>query len=185
MLGTHTPSRPARMSGFTIVELMITLLVAGTLLAVAVPSFNRMMMTSRITAQANEFVAAINFARSEAIKRNTSMTLCRANAANATACTGEAGDWQHWIVRPVAPADAEVVRRGVVNEFSQTLVVRSTLTGDQVVFGGDGLARNDGVVIDDDEISVCTTDSEDPDTRRRVVLGAASRLFTESFEGDC
>jgi type IV fimbrial biogenesis protein FimT len=185
MLGTHTSSRPARVSGFTLVELMVTVFVAGILLAVAVPSFNRMMVTSRVTAQANEFVAAINFARSEAIKRNTSMTLCRANGPNATACTGQAGNWQHWIVRPVAPANAAVVRRGLVNEFSQALVVRSTLTGDQVVFGGDGLARSGGAVIADEQIHVCSTGRVDPDSRRRVVFGAASRLFTESFQGDC
>jgi type IV fimbrial biogenesis protein FimT len=113
------------------------------------------------------------------------MTLCRADDADSTDCAGEAGNWQHWIVRPVAPADAAVVRRGIVNEFSGGLSVQSTLTDDQVVFGGDGLARTGGVVIDDEQINVCTTDNEDQDTRRRVVLGSGSRLSTEKFAGDC
>jgi type IV fimbrial biogenesis protein FimT len=187
MLGTHTYSRPAaRMSGFTLVELMVTLFIASILLAVGVPSFNRMMITSRVTAQSNELVAALNFARSEAIKRNVSMTLCRAAAANSDGCTSPTtGDWQFWIVRPVTPADAEPVRRGVINEAAQSMVVRSTLAGDQVVYGSDGLARTGGAVVDDHEIDVCSTRSDERETRRRVVLGAGSRLITESFEGDC
>lgn len=187
MLGTHTFGRPAaRLSGFTLVELMITLSVAGILLAVAVPSFNRMMVTSRVTAQSNELVAALNFARSEAIKRNVSMALCRARAADSNVCTSpDTGNWQFWIVRPVAPANAKVVRRGVINEFSAALSVRSTLTGDQVVYGSDGLARTGGVVVDDEQINVCSAGSADRETRRRVVLGAGSRLTTETFTGNC
>lgn len=186
MLGTQTSSRPmARMSGFSLIELMTTLVVAGVLLAVAVPSFNQMMVNSRITAQANDFVGAINFARSEAIKRNTTLVLCRAAPADPDECADASGDWQLWIVRPVAPADAEVVRRGVVNEFSGALAVRSTLTNDQVVFGSDGLARTGGIVVNDQQIRVCSPRSSDRETRRRVVLGAGSRLVTEPFEGDC
>jgi len=175
----------ARMSGFTLVELMVTLVVAGVLLAVAVPSFHRMMVTSRVTAQANELVAAINFARSEAIKRNTAMALCRANRANPTNCASpQTGNWQLWIVRPAA-AGGTVVRSGVVNEFSNALAVRSTLTGDRVVFGPDGLARTGGVVIEEERITVCTPRSAERETRRRIVLGVGSRLETEPFVGDC
>ena len=186
MLGTQTPSRPvSRMSGFSLMELMTTLVVAGVLLAVAVPSFNQMMVNSRITTQANDFVGAINFARSEAIKRNTSLTLCRAAAANSNDCAPAAGNWQHWIVIPVTPANAQVVRRGVVNEFSGAVAVRSTFTNDQVVFGSDGLARSGGIVVDDEEIRVCSPGSAAQETRRRVVLGAGSRLVTQQFVGDC
>ena len=186
MLGTHVSGlAAARMPGFTLVELMVTVFVASVLLAVAVPSFSRMMVTSRVSAQANELVAAINFARSEAIKRNTSMALCRASGANATDCTSpQTGDWQFWIVRPVA-AGGTVVRRGVINQFSNALAVRSTLDGDLVVFGPDGLARPGGAVIDEEQINVCSTRSADPETRRRIMLGVGSRLITEPFEGDC
>ncbi len=185
MLGTQVSGlAAARMSGFTLVELMVTIFVASILLAVAVPSFNRMTVTSRVTAQANELVAAINFARSEAIKRNTSMVLCRANGADSTECSPQAGNWQFWIVRPAAPGGV-VVRRGVINEFSNALAVRSTLTGDRVVFGSDGLARTGGAVINEEEINVCSTRSADPETRRQIVMGVGSRLETKPFEGAC
>jgi type IV fimbrial biogenesis protein FimT len=65
------------------------------LLAVAVPSFNQIMLGSRLTSYANNLVASAQIARSEAIKRNTSLTLCV--SANGSSCT--TGTWeQGWIV---------------------------------------------------------------------------------------
>jgi len=60
----HPPHR-----GFTLVELLVTLVVAGLLVAVAVPSFNRLMVSSRLTSFANELVSRLTLARSEAVKR--------------------------------------------------------------------------------------------------------------------
>src|SRR5688572_16029390 len=91
-----------RVSGFTLIELMVTIAVASVLLGIAVPSFNQLIVTNRLTAQANEVVSAINFARSEAIKRNTSISFCRTSSATATTCAASAGNWQDWIVTPTA-----------------------------------------------------------------------------------
>jgi type IV fimbrial biogenesis protein FimT len=180
MLAISSAKRCAatRMSGFTIVELMITVGVASILLAVAVPSFNQMMVTNRLTTQANDFVSAINFARSEAIKRNTTVSLCRVGSATDTACAAAAGNWSNWIV---TPGGDNVVRRGVVNNVGG-IVVQSTLTSDQVMFGPDGLARTGAALVNNQLISVCASRDQQG---RRVVLGSGSRLSTEPFDGDC
>lgn len=67
-------------SGFTLIELMITLVVVAILLAVGIPSFQTIFETNRLATQANELVTAVNLARSEAIKRGVNVTV-RANAA--------------------------------------------------------------------------------------------------------
>ena len=168
-----------RRAGFTLIELMVTIGVASVLMAIAVPSFNQMIIGSRLTAQSNELVAAISLARSEAIKRNASITLCR--SSNATDCEATAGTWQNWIVRTGA---GTVVRQGSVNNYGGTLVMNSTLTNDRVVFGPDGLARTGDVMVADHTITVCSRRSVDRNVRR-IVLGAGSRMSTLSENAAC
>ncbi len=55
--------------GFTIVEVLITVTIAGILAAIAAPSFAWLIRDSRFTTEANNMVAAFNMARSEAAKR--------------------------------------------------------------------------------------------------------------------
>ena len=74
--------------GFTLVELMITLAIAGILVAVGIPSFNSTISDSRLTSYANEFVTALNLARSEAIKRGIQVTVRRKGEDS------DAGKWE-------------------------------------------------------------------------------------------
>jgi len=81
-------------SGFTLVELMIVLALVAILATIGVPSFTSFIVNNRLTAQANELVSALNLARSEAIKRNSRVTVCRSN--NGAGCGGTWNDG--WIV---------------------------------------------------------------------------------------
>ncbi|MEO8464310.1 MAG: GspH/FimT family pseudopilin [Gammaproteobacteria bacterium] len=66
-----------RTTGFTLLELLGTLAVAGILMALAVPSFRSIVLDSRRTADVNAFVLAVQVARSEAAKRSHSVILCK------------------------------------------------------------------------------------------------------------
>lgn len=67
-------------SGFTLLELMVVLAIAGVLFAVAVPAMGNFMRNSRITSAANDVMAGLHMARSEAIKRRQPVTLCTSAA---------------------------------------------------------------------------------------------------------
>jgi type IV fimbrial biogenesis protein FimT len=69
------------MRGFTLIELMVTLVVAGILLALAAPRFSNLVQGDRLTGQANKLVLDLSVARSEAIKRGTSVTVCKQDPA--------------------------------------------------------------------------------------------------------
>ena len=61
--------------GFTLLELIMVVAVAGILLVVGVPSLQSLMSNSRMSAEVNNLVVLLNYARSEAIKRGTTVSV--------------------------------------------------------------------------------------------------------------
>jgi type IV fimbrial biogenesis protein FimT len=95
MAFTARPLRLAR--GFTIIELMITVTIMAVLLVVVAPSFQSAMLSNRLASYANDWVAAAQVARGEAIKRNAAVTLCRSSDQSTCAASGT---WQQgWVLR--------------------------------------------------------------------------------------
>ncbi|MGK9065743.1 GspH/FimT family pseudopilin [Pseudomonas sp. SA195] len=81
---------------FTLIELMITLAILAILLAIAAPSFRDTIQNNRTQTIANDLTTALQFARSEAVKRGVRVDICR-RAANACA---DAVDWGNgWLVK--------------------------------------------------------------------------------------
>ena len=72
----HTCQAHKTINGFTMVELMITLAVAVILVVIAIPSFQSIILSNRLTTAANEVVDALNVARMEAVKLNANTQFC-------------------------------------------------------------------------------------------------------------
>ena len=68
-----------RMSGFTLIELMVTVAVLAILVAIALPSYQAFVLNSRMTAQANDFLTSLLLTRSEAVKSNAAVTMSARN----------------------------------------------------------------------------------------------------------
>jgi type IV fimbrial biogenesis protein FimT len=87
---------PEGNTGYTLLELMVTVTIAGILMGVAVPSFTSIIDSNRLTTYANDLVTALNYARSEAIKRNLRVSLCK--SINSVSCT-TINNWsQGWVI---------------------------------------------------------------------------------------
>lgn len=80
--------------GFTLLELLVTLMVAAVLLTAGVPSFVDTIRNNRATANANELVTAFSIAHSEAIRRGARVSVC--SSADGESCGGSWADG--WIV---------------------------------------------------------------------------------------
>lgn len=64
MWATESASR-----GFTLIELMVTLVLAGVMMLLAAPNFISFQRNSELTTSANSFLATLSVARAEAMKR--------------------------------------------------------------------------------------------------------------------
>lgn len=82
-------------SGFTLIELMVTIAVAAILVSLALPSFSDATLSGKLVASANDLVAGVALGRSEAIKRNAMASMCV--SSNGTTC-GSGGWEQGWII---------------------------------------------------------------------------------------
>ena len=89
-----------RQTGFTIVEMLVTMVIAVILATVGVPSMVETVRNNRIATTTNQYIATIYAARAEAIKRNVPVSICA--SANSTAaspsCGGGAGYEDGWVV---------------------------------------------------------------------------------------
>lgn len=79
-------------SGFTLIELIAAMAVAGILMAIAVPPISSFIIDARMTAQANDLVADLLYARSEAATRGTHVVICP--SADGTSCSTSESDWR-------------------------------------------------------------------------------------------
>lgn len=82
-------------AGYSIFDLIITSVVAGVLSLGAV-SMNNLAQDARLTAMVNQLMGDLSLARSEAIKRNTIIALCKSN--NGASCSADATWNKGWIV---------------------------------------------------------------------------------------
>jgi len=85
----------AEQTGFTVVELMVTIAVLGILMSIAVPAFKEMARSYQVSSKAQFWVNALNYARSESAKRGERVTLCP--SSNGTSCQASSNLHVGWI----------------------------------------------------------------------------------------
>lgn len=83
--------------GFTLVELMVVIAILGIAASLGLPSFVPMISKVRLDGEINAVVVGLNFARSEAVKRGLTVSVCP--STNGTSCA-DISNWSGgWIVQ--------------------------------------------------------------------------------------
>jgi type IV fimbrial biogenesis protein FimT len=182
-------------TGFSLIEAMITVAVAAILLAVAAPSFSDFIHTSRLAAQSNDIIAALNLARSEALRLGRGVVFCRSEPPSFATCIDGAGAWEGWMVFVDADPDADpadntddnlqrdegeaVLRSGPIDPSAVSVSASSALAGvgNRVPFRPDGFARAPGATTPlTAALGICKADSGLADNARTVFIAAGSRI---------
>lgn len=138
--------------GFTLLELMVSLAIVGTLLAVGIPAMGDFIRNSRITGAANDVMGALHYARSEAVKRRLPVTFCTSanavedNEANPDATCAASAFLTGWMVfvdtNDSGQRDAGeliLTQRGPINEL---ITARSEVNPLRVTYLLNGFAKN-------------------------------------------
>src|SRR5690606_41949543 len=81
-------NRP-KQHGFTLYELLITLLVIGIVLVIGVPNLSDFTRNSRITGAANGLHTSFMVARSEAARAKTNIPICASAAPMSAGADGD------------------------------------------------------------------------------------------------
>lgn len=163
--------------GFTIVELMIVLTIVAILATIAFPSFRTLMQNQRLGAQANDFIADLNFAKSEAVKRVGVVGVCV--STDGATCTGGSWDAGRIIFVDINSNGAWDggdlvlrVRDGLTG--NNTLRPSAALPGDTVLFNPRGtLATGGGATF-----ALC--DSRGKDYGKAIVINAAGQARVDA-----
>jgi prepilin-type N-terminal cleavage/methylation domain-containing protein len=174
-------SRASR--GFTLIELMITLVIMVVVISIGVPSFNDFIASQRVRTTASDLMADMAFARAEAIKESRQAIMERV--------AGGTGTWKDgWRIcvdlNADGSCDADEVRKSAtpVPGDPATTVVCATDSGllASIAFRPDGrvvgppAAANAGLKI---QIDVGADSSATNDRIRMIFLGVSGRASVE------
>ena len=176
-----TPLQPPRqrypMQGFTLLEMLVVLAVSAVLMMVVVPSFSSVIDSVKVTSATNVFLSGLHLARSEAIKRNSRVALCK--TADGVSCAASGGWEQGWIV--FHDADNNGTREGseLVIQRELPLPSRLRLTGNQYVaryvsFTSTGGTRLIGGNFQAGTLTVCRQSGQAAEARQ-IILNAVGR----------
>jgi type IV fimbrial biogenesis protein FimT len=163
-------------SGFTLMDLLVTLTVLGILVAVGIPSFSSVIRNNRIAANTNELVTSLTYARSEAMKRGDVVAVCP--SADGENCA-DSNDWSTgWFVfidnNADGARDADETLLQAWPAIEDVLELESEPL-QSVQYASTGLTMP---VITDQTFELMQPGHED-EHARCIRLGNTGRIFTE------
>ncbi len=160
--GRPVTGRRGMVAGFTLIELVVTLMVAGVVFAIAIPSLRDLVQRNRLTTSTNLLVSSLHRARAEAVQRNDAVSLCARTRAGKDLSEG-------WFVALGDQCDVSKVVSGV--EGVKAPIVATGVR--QIIFRGDGSAS--GTIADQPAFELVNAGF-----RREVYVETTGQVRTET-----
>lgn len=163
--------------GHSLIELLTVVCLMGVLAVVAAPAMSSMMGSIQLTSTTNGLFSHILLARSEAIKRNSRVALCK--SSDGISCAASGGWEQGWIVFHDANNNGTREDAEPIMQRELALPASLRLTGNlnvahYVSFASTGAAKLVGGGFQAGTLTVCQY-SAGGNMARQIVLNAAGR----------
>ena len=130
--------RQQALRGFTLIEALVTIALLAIVAALAVPSLQSFVVEARISASSSELFSDLAFARSEAIMRRSTVSVCA--TSNGSSCATGSSSWASGRLIFV-DADAD----GALNVGNELLRL-SEAAGTGIVVTATNISRSGGSV---------------------------------------
>ncbi|PHS73913.1 GspH/FimT family pseudopilin [Porticoccus sp.] len=174
--------RFTKQSGFTLIELMISIVVLAVLLGLAAPSFVELVRNNRIQTSADQFFTSLILARSEALKRNQPVVMCK--STDGENCT-TANDWARgWLTYADEDADGVLDSGEPIINAQQGLSGGYTLRTKGSTFTHKLTYRQDGSASGFDTFVLCDAKG-DTTSAKEVVINIVGRPRMTKTTDDC
>ncbi len=177
--------KPPLALGFTLIELLVTIAMIAIVTAIGVPAFKDTIRNNVLTAGMNDFIATLNFARSEAVKRGVTVTARKTS----TSTPDEWGSgWESgWEVFTDSPNDQN--KYGTKEGTDQTLRVHEPLKNNYTLRGNNNFInyisyKPSGESNNLGSFALCDTSVSGNPTKRTARLIAVSILGRISLTAD-
>ncbi len=167
-------------NGFTLLELMIVLAIAGVIAAIAGPSFQSVIVSSSIDTHRDALAAGIKKARAEALYRNSTAVICASTDQNS--CSG-GSDWDKgWIIFSDANTNAsyDAGTDTLVDVFYPNNKIRVGVddsSSGTITFNQNGLLQPAGALM----IGLCDKDTSSTIPGKPVEINTTGGI---RFQGD-
>ena len=171
------PSHVRRQAGTSLIEVVVVVAVAAVLAGVAAFALQDVGRTARLSGQTYRFLSELNLARSEAIKRNARVVLCK--SADGETCIRSGGWEQGWIVfhdannNAARDAQEQLIRRSA-GGLARFRIVGNETVARYVSFSPFGGARLTSGAFQAGTITLCQ-ESAGPAEGRQLVINAVGR----------
>ena len=134
-------------SGFTLFELIVTVAIAGLIMAFAIPEMGTFVKNERLVTQINTLVSHLAYARSEAVLRRQQVILCASDDSASTTPSCAGTNWAAgWILYVDVDNSSGFSAGDLVLRVKQTLEGSNTSlvssTGSSIVYDNRGFSPN-------------------------------------------
>lgn len=154
--------------GFTLLELIITILMASILLGVAAPSIWSVIESNRAAAASNELITSLNAARGNAVSRRRNVSLC--TSGNGATCRAAADtNYTNWHAGWLSKLDATGEILDVNEGLNSTYQMSST--SNTIVFDPSGAITALAQVTFNLTIPSCSGDKQ-----RNIFVSTTGRI---------
>ncbi|HCR34574.1 MAG TPA: pre-pilin like leader sequence [Stenotrophomonas sp.] len=160
-----------RSTGFTLVELMVTVAVLAMLSTIAYPSFRSTIRSNRMATTSNELMGALALARSEAIRGTRGGGVCASKAG--TACDGSS--WADgWMVWNDTNGNGSFDNGEAVLRFAEARSQMQGASGEALSIAFDPRGRSRAAAVQN--ITLRPTDCSDTPLQRRMTISLTGQV---------